>query len=240
MNHVAPLRRWRQPAPWLWLAAMALGLWLCARASYVADLSAFLPSAPTPEQRVLMAQLKNGATGRVLLIGLRGGTPQARADASRKLAASLRASKAFEAVHNGEDSEHAALGRVLFDHRYLLSPAVDAQRFTVEGLRDGIEENVGLLGTPAGSRIKPLLWRDPTGETVRMAEAMLPAAAPRIEDGVWVSRTEPRAVLVATTRADGADLDAQQAAQEVLRSRFADLAPPGVQLEVSGPGVFSV
>ena len=46
-------RRWRQPVPWIWLAAMALGLWLCARASYVADLSAFLPSSPTAEQRVL-------------------------------------------------------------------------------------------------------------------------------------------------------------------------------------------
>jgi predicted exporter len=240
LNHDGLLRRWRHPAPWVWLAAMVVGLWLCARASYVADLSAFLPSAPTPEQRVLMTQLKNGATGRVLMIGLRGGTPQARTDASRKLAASLRASKAFEAVHNGEDSNDEALGRILFDHRYLLSPAVDAQRFTVAGLRDGIEENVGLLGTPAGNRIKPLLWHDPTGETVRMAEVMLPASAPRIEDGVWVSRTEPRAVLVATTRADGADLDAQQAAQEVLRDRFADLAAPGVQLEVSGPGVFSV
>ena len=92
--------RWRQPAPWIWLAAMAVGLWLCARATYVADLSAFLPSAPTAEQRVLMAQLKNGATGRVLMIGIRGGTPQARTDASRRLAAGLRASKAFEAVHN--------------------------------------------------------------------------------------------------------------------------------------------
>ena len=40
----------------------------------------------------------------------------------------------------------------------------------------------------------------------------MPAQAPRSEDGVWVSRTAPRAVLVATTRADGADLDGQQQA----------------------------
>ena len=60
-----------------------------------------------------------------------------------------------------------------------------------------------------------------------MAEAMLPAAAPRIEDGVWVSRTQPRALLVASTRADGADLDAQQAAQSLVRERFAALAAAG-------------
>lgn len=239
MNGVAP-QRWRQPAPWIWLAAMAVGLWLCTRAIYVADLSAFLPSAPSAEQRVLMTQLKNGAAGRVLMISLRGGTPAERADASRRLAAALRANKAFEAVHNGDEGDNEALGRLLFERRYLLSPGVDAQRFTVEGLRDAIEDTVSLLGTPAGARIKPLLWRDPTGETVRMAEAMIPAAAPRVEDGVWVSRTQPRAVLVATTRADGGDLDKQQAAQAVVRSRFADLHASGLQLELTGPAVFAV
>lgn len=232
--------RGRSPAPWIWIAAMAVGLWLCLRATYVADLSAFLPSAPTGEQRVLMAQLKNGATGRVLMIGLRDGTPEARADASRRLAAALRANEAFASVNNGEDGNDEALGRVLFARRYLLSPGVAPQRFTVEGLRDGIDETVGLLGTPAGARIKPILFRDPTGEVVRMAEAMVPAAAPRVQDGVWVSRTEPRALLVATTRADGADLDAQQAAQDFVRSRFAALGASGVRLELTGPAVFAV
>lgn len=235
-----PAARWRQPVPWIWIAAMAIGLWLCARATYVADLSAFLPSAPTPEQRVLMEQLKNGAAARVLMIGIRGGTPQARTDASRKLAAAMRASGAFEAVQNGEDVDQQAIGQLLFARRYLLSPGVDAQRFTVEGLRDAIDDTVSLLGTPAGVRIKPLLWRDPTGETVRMAEGMLPTAAPRVDDGVWVSRTQPRALLLATTRADGADLDAQHMAQQVVRDRFAALAAPGLQLELTGPGVFAV
>lgn len=241
MSGSAFVRAWRQPIPWIWLAAMAVGLWLCVHATYVADLSAFLPSAPTPEQRVLMTQLKSGSTGRVLMIGLRGGTPQVRTDASRRLAAAMRASGVFEAVHNGEeDGGNEALGRVLFERRYLLSPGVDAQRFTVDGLRDAIEDTVSLLGTPVGSRIKPLLWRDPTGETVRLAESMIPSSAPRVEDGVWVSRTAPRAILVATTRADGGDLDAQQRAQQVVRSSFAALGAGGLQLELTGPGVFAV
>ncbi|NRT57942.1 MMPL family transporter [Sphaerotilus uruguayifluvii] len=238
----------RRAAAWtlaIWLALMALAGLVAARASYVADLSAFLPSAPTPGQRVLMEQLRNGATARVLLIGVRGGEPAARAEASRRLAARLRQSGAFDAVHNGETGgpEQQALGRLLFERRYLLSPAVDAARFQPEGLRAGIDETLSLLGTPAGAMIKPILMRDPTGETVRMAEAMLPAVAPRVEDGVWVSRREPRALLVATTRADGDDLDAQAAAQQQVRAAFAAVAPqagPGLQLELSGPGVFAV
>jgi predicted exporter len=73
-----------------------------------------------------------------------------------------------------------------------------------------------------------------------MAEAMLPAHAPRVEDGVWVSRNAPRAVLVATVRADGADLDAQQRAIELVRTRFAPLAAQGLTLELSGAGTFAV
>lgn len=230
----------RHPVPWLWLALMALAGWLCAHATYVADLSAFLPSAPTGEQRVLMAQLRDGATARVLLVGLRGGTPAERAEASRRLAAGLRQSGHFDAVHHGEDGLDEAAARRLFDHRYLLSPAVDARRFTEEGLREGLADTLSLMGTPAGSRIKPLLGRDPTGETVRMAEAMLPPEPPRVEEGVWMSRRLPRAVLVATTRADGADLDAQARAQQAVRERFAAVAGPGLALELSGPGVFAV
>ena len=58
---------------------------------------------------------------------------------------------------------------------------------------------MSLLGTPAGSLLKPILYRDPTGETLRIAEALTPSHAPKSENGVWVSRSTPRAVLVATT-----------------------------------------
>ena len=50
---------------------------------------------------------------------------------------------------------------------------------------------------------------------------MLPSQAPKTEGGVWVSRRAPRAVLIATTHADGADLDGQQHALDVLRTSFA-------------------
>ena len=57
-----------------------------------------------------------------------------------------------------------------------------------------------------------------------MAEAMLPAQAPRSEAGVWVSRSAARAVLVAITRAEGSDLDAQERALQQVKNSFAALA----------------
>jgi predicted exporter len=227
----------------LWLIACALAAWLAARAHYVADLSAFLPSAPTPEQAVLLDQLKSGAASRLVLVGIEGGDAAARAAASTRLAAALRASGRFASVDNGDTAPWQSAGRFVFEHRYALSPAVDAARFTSEGLRAAIDETLSLLGTPAGSLVKPILFRDPTGETVRIAEALTPVRAPKSEAGVWVSRVAPRAVLVMTTRADGADLDGQQQALATIRDEFARAAPatsPALRLELSGAGSFGV
>ena len=189
---------------------------------------------------MLLDQLRSGVAARLVLIGIEGGTAETRGNASRQLADALRASGAFESVTNGDNAGFEATGKFLFEHRYLLSPAVDAQRFTADGLRAGIADTLALLGTPAGAMIKPVLLRDPTGETVRMAEGMLPAQAPRVEAGVWVSRSAARAVLVATTRAAGADLDAQAAALQLVRNRFAPQAALGLRLTVSGAGSFAV
>lgn len=224
----------------VWLACVAAAVGIAWRTHYVADLSAFLPSTPSAEQAVLLDQLRSGVAARLVLVGLEGGTPAARQAASRQLAQALRHSGAFDAVHNGDNAQFEATGKFLFEHRYLLSPAVDAQRFSVEGLKAGIDETTSLLGTPAGALIKPVILRDPTGETVRMAESMLPAQSPRMDGGVWVSRNGQRAVLLATTRADGSDLDGLERALQQVRERFAAIKADGVTLLVTGPASFSV
>ena len=224
----------------VWLACVAAAIGIAWRTHYVADLSAFLPSTPSAEQAVLLDQLRSGVAARLVLIGLEGGSREARLAASRQLADTLRKSGAFDAVHNGDNSQFEATGKFLFDHRYLLSPAVDAERFSVEGLKAGIDDTTSLLGTPAGSLVKPVILRDPTGETVRMAESMLPAQSPRADGGVWVSRDGQRAVLLATTQADGADLDGQERALRLIRDRFGALKAEGVTLVLSGSGSFAV
>lgn len=223
----------------LWLALLAVGLAVIARTPFSGDLSAFLPATPDARQRVLVEQLQGGAASRLLLIGIEGGEAPARAAASRALAAALRASGEFDQVQNGERDSWEAVGAWLLAHRYPLSPAVTAERFTEAGLREAIDETLSLLGTPAGEAIKPLLERDPSGELQRVVEALIPAQAPRLADGVWVSRQAGRAILLAGTRAAGSDIDAQARAIETVRERFAAVAPPGLSVKVSGAGVFA-
>jgi len=241
----------------LTLALWVLGLLLCvaviARTPFNADLSAFLPASPDARQQLLMDQLQSGAIARTLFVGIEGGDAKQRAAASRALATALRASGKFEQVNNGDRSgadgagpgnEWQASGEWIFRHRYQLSPAVGPERFSVAGLREGIDESLSLLGTPAGSALKPLLERDPTGETTRIVEALLPSSGPRSEEGVWAGRevegSPPRALLLLSTRAAGGDIDGQLAAIEQVRSSFAPLAAQGLAMQISGPGVFAV
>jgi predicted exporter len=223
-----------------WLALMLLAAWQITRTPFTADLTAFLPANPDAQQRVLIEQLQSGVPARTLLIGIEGGEAITRAQASRALGTALRGSGLFEQVQNGESQGWAEVGTWLFEHRYQLSPAVDAQRFTAAGLREGINDTLALLGTPLGNAIKPLFERDPTGEAQRIAEALIPAGAPRTEQGVWASRTGDRALLVAGTKAAGADLDAQAVAIQRVRDEFRKISLPQLKLQVSGAPVFGV
>jgi predicted exporter len=224
----------------LWLAAMLLCGWQITRTHFNADLSAFLPAKPDARQRVLIEQIESGLVARTLLLGIEGGDVASRAAASRQLAAAMRTSGRFEQVQNGETNDWASVGGWLFDNRYLLSPAVDAQRFTAAGLRDGIADSVSLLGTPAGQLVKPLLDRDPTGETQRIGEALIPSNAPKSEGGVWVARQGQRALLVAITRATGADIDAHASTLASVDDAFGPQRARGLVLRVTGAPVFAV
>jgi predicted exporter len=224
----------------LWLLLVLLALLQIARTPFTADLAVFLPAAPDARQRLLIEQIHSGVPSRTLLLAIEGGDAAARAQASRTLAAALRASGRFDQVANGEHEGFAGFGQWLFEHRYQLSPAITPERFTAQGLREAIAESTSLLGTPAGEAIKPLLDRDPSGETQRIAEALIPARTPRSEDGVWVGRQTPRALLAATVSAPGADIDAQAQAIDLVHEAFAPMAARGLLLRVSGAPFFSV
>lgn len=229
-----------------WGVALAACLVLIARTPFSTDLSAFLPASPDPGQRLLIEQIRSGTASRTLLIGIEGASGPTRSAASREIANALRRDTAtFEQVANGDVAAFAAIGQWLVEHRYLLSPAVDAQRFSAAGLREAIDDTLMLLGTPAGAAAKPLLPRDPSGEMARLAESLIPAQAPRSEGGVWVSRRAERAVMLAVARADGGNLDAQAAAIDRVRGAFSQVqaALPGgseLRLLISGAPLFAV
>jgi predicted exporter len=252
-------RRWGAIVVWTGLAAIAA--WIVATARYSADLSAFLPRAPTATQRLLVEQLRQGVASKLIIAAIVGGDQGARTRLSRELAQRLRADTEFLAVENGDAAAAQRDEAFLFAHRYLLSSTVTPQRFTVAGLREAIGNTIDLLASPVGMFAQSWVTSDPTGEMATLLDQLSRNQPPRTQDGVWVSKDGARTLLLVRTRAAGSDTDGQQHAVEAIRTAFraartaegtasaaAHAAPaghaaggePAIELVMSGPGVFAV
>ncbi|WP_176040120.1 MMPL family transporter [Burkholderia stabilis] len=235
----------RQRAVLVWLLALVACGVAIGRAHFTADLSAFLPRSPSAGQRVLVDQLRDGIVSRLILVAIDGGDATTRAALSKRVADALRTDPQFAAIHNGEAANDARDRQFVFDHRYLLSPAVTPQRFSAAGLHQALGDSLDLLSSSAGLVAKAMLPRDPTGEIGVLVDQFDSAAQPASRDGVWASRDGTRAVLVAQTAAAGSDTDAQARAIDTVRRAFtaAQQAVPNAAattLAMTGPGVFSV
>ncbi len=225
----------------LWLLAMLAGAVIVWNSRFSADMSFFLPAKPSAEQQVLVDQLKEGVVSRLLMVAIAGGDAADRATASRALRARLEKLPEFVSIQNGEAGSTDADRDYLFKHRYLLSPAVTPERFTVDGLRQAVGDSIDLLASPAGMMVKPLLPRDPTGELVALVSGLNAGAQPNVRDGVWASRDGERAMLLIQTAALGSDTDGQERAIGLIHSQFAEAAADGrLSLQLSGPGLFAV
>lgn len=240
------VRRRRRLALAAWLFGVAICCAVILRTTFTTDLSAFLPQSPTKEQQVLLDQLSDGVVSRLILVGIEGGDARARTALSKAVAARLRGDDTFVTVNNGEPVNAERDQAYLFGNRYLLSPAVTPERFTVDGLRNAIGDTIDLLASPAGLLIRPLVQRDPTGELVTLFEQINSGNRPQMKDGAWVSKDGERALLLLQTQASGGDIDGQQEAMARISQAFDAAAreqgpaAAAANLVMTGPGVFSV
>ena len=234
-------------------ARMRVGIWLgflvacsiiVARSQYGADLAAFLPSSPSPTQRFLVEELREGVVSRLILIGIEGAKQDRLATLSRSLAQRLEKSEQFAYVANGAQDALRADGEFLLRNRYLLSPAVTAERFGVAGIRRALEQQLDLLSSPISLLVGNLLPRDPTGEMLQLIDRLQGQGGPDKRDGIWFSTGGTRALLVAQTHVAGFDIDAQERALMQIRSAFqealAQQPTEGARMVLTGPGFFAV
>lgn len=233
----------------LWLSFILICGVIISRTSFSTDLSAFLPKTPTAEQQLLLDQIKDGLASRLILVGIEGESAATRAQLSKLTAQRLRPEAAFVAVNNGEPIYTENDQAFLFNNRYLLSPAVNAERFNVNGLHSAINESIELLASPAGMLIKSMLTRDPTGEMIQLLDQFNNDRQPELAEGVWASKDGQRALMLIQTGALGSDTDAQEQAMLSIRSAFnaatqdiqaSTNSTLDAQLVMTGPSVFSV
>jgi predicted exporter len=204
----------------VWGAFVLVALVIVISARYTTDLSVFLPRSPTATQRLLVDQLREGIASRLILIGVEGADAAERARISLSMGKRLRTDPQFVSVNNGEPVALDRDRELLFNHRYLLSEAVNPAHFTATGLRESIQETLDLLASPAGMLVKALLPRDPTGEMLHIIDQLGNERQPPTVDGAWASRDGKRALMVVQTRAAGSDTDGQERAIAAVRGAF--------------------
>jgi predicted exporter len=229
----------------LWLLALLAAAWVIARAHYSTDLSAFLPTHPTPSQALLVRLLRDGPTSQLMLLSIDGADPDTRARLSHELAQRLSDEPAFSMLANGESAGFARDRDLLFKQRYLLSPAVTPERFSADGLGAAFSDTLNQLSPTLGVFGGEALAHDPTGEAYQLLDALDTSSSVRTYQGVWVSADGARALLMARTSAAGSDSDGQQAAINTIKAAFGAVlaaSAPGAKdarLQLSGPGVFA-
>ncbi|WP_235974102.1 MMPL family transporter [Luteimonas deserti] len=225
-----------------WLAVLLLAGWLvAARLEFSGDLRRFLPDARTPEQRLLIDELGEGPGSRLLLLALSGDAPEVLAAQSQALQAALAPDPRFSLVANGAAGDLSAFPADLLPYRYLLTTSFDDTPLDADALRDAFDARLQDLGSPAAGLVEPLLPSDPTLETLVLAEAWAPAAAPEPIFDVWFDRAGARALLLVETHAAGFDPTGQLDAVETIRARFDTVRGDSpAALQMTGPGAFSV
>ena len=232
----------------LWLVAMALGIGILANSRFQTDMSVFMPRHPTRSQAVLVNQLQEGAASKVVLIGIAGLAENEFEPTTVAFAEALRGSSLFSVVANGRVASNPATQKLLFDYRYLLSDAVNAQRFSVAGLKQSLALRASDLAGSAGLMTAQLMASDPTAEMLHIAENLAAGytatadSAPTIRNGLWGNAAGTRAVLIAVTRASGTDLDALEIALNEVRGRWSALPdrPPAAKLLLAGAPMMAV
>jgi predicted exporter len=223
----------------LWLALLAAGLVVIATTLRLStDLGQFLPRQTNNEQQLVLDELREGASARLLLLAIGGGDERQLAELSHALAEALEQSGEFLRVVNGPQSLPEAEWQRWFRYRYLLHDS--SGEFAPVSLQRALNARLRELTSPLGTFAKQHLADDPLAAFRHWLQQWQGERAPREARGAWFT-ADGRALLFAETRAAGFDLDAQERTIARVRESFAAL--PGAEseaLQLSGAGVLAV
>lgn len=234
-------RRWRGLPIILAFAGAVLAAFLVlSRVTIRTDMSAFLPPGRTQAARLMLQQVRSGAATSMVMLAVEGAPPAALARISRSMTAALNRSHLFLFVSDGDASLFGSdTEQLLLRYRYLLSPAVTAQAFSVPDLHADMGRLLGGLESSAAPLVAKFGLVDPPGAFLALLEQWIGASQVRSVDGVWFAPHRDRALIVLRTRAQGMDLEGQQRAQAAIQAAFADADPGGARLLAAGPAVFA-
>ena len=230
---------------WFVLLTLAL-LQVFSNTQIQTDIASFMPSGRNDEQRQLLEEFQQGPASRLWLIAITGEASDADEQQiisqSQKMATSLRESGLFSSVLNGPAVTDDGLAGRLFSYRYLLDETMSEDSFSVSELRHAFQQRLDEMASPFSSFSKRLLVSDPTAVMQRVTGS-LQSSQTVLEtiNGLWYSSKEKRALLIASSKEPGSNIDAQEKAYKLILNAFEqNKGRINSSLIVSGSPLFAV
>ncbi len=224
----------------IWLACLLAGaVYFYTQGKVVSDISQFMPQTSRHAQlNILLSEIQQGAASRYLMIRIQGKDDVTSANLSRELKSTLLKSNLFTSVQNGEAEFQPNEFRQLYAYRYLL---MTTQGFSAPELRTALKNRVTDLSSGMGLVLQQTLTSDPQNHFIHYLSRLNRQGQPPRHLGVWFDRTQQGAMMLVSLAGRGFDLDQQDRAISLLKSRLRAL-PDGrtARLEISGPATMAV
>ncbi len=226
----------------LWIGSLFIALLVilcCARVE--TDISLFLPRSSSPQEQLLINQFRQGPGSKLLIISLQEADSKTLAQISNSLTQRLKSNSAFTTVLNSENVVSAGTEKFVFSNRYLLSKNLRPEMFSPQSLHKILSETLDRITLSRGFIEKRYFDRDPTGEFMSILRSWTEAPLLKKKHGVWFSRDENHAFLVAEIVAEGFNLNQFENAIHIIQDSFNELkGNSSAALNMVGPPAFAV
>ena len=232
----------------IWLSLLSLSLiYLFSSLRVVSDITQFMPDNHSNKNvQLLLDELRQGNTARLLILRIKGANPEELANLSRQLKARLDKNEIFSLIHNGQqilNSKEFISGqyKTLYNYRYLLSPNTSFSKEALSGslkkrlseLRSGLNIFKDTLSSDPQNHFAHYLWKlTERGETTH-------------HHGVWFDKNKTATLLLIELNLKDFDIDKQQLAIEKIHKTIKQLskkypANKSLQVEITGAASMAV
>lgn len=207
----------------IWLGLLSLSLfYLATSLQVVSDITQFMPANHNDKNlQLLLDELQQGNTARLLILRIKGGDTKEIASLSRQLKSKLENNDAFNLIHNGQQALKAndfisGQYKSLYNYRYLLSTN---QTFSAEALSSSLKTRLTELR--AGLNIfKDTLSSDPQNHFIDYLLKLSERSNNTHHHGVWFNKDKTAALLLVELKLTNFNLDEQQAAIDNIHNTF--------------------
>ena len=227
-----------------WVALLISAIvYLAGSLHVVSDITQFMPNNHKDKNvQLLLDELQEGNTARLLILSLKGLDGKELAKLSRKIKINLSSNPAFNLIHNGQNTlspNDFIMGeyKSLYKYRYLLSSPTS---FSEKSLHNSLNNRLAEFRSGI-SIFKHTLSSDPQNHFASYLQTFSERANNIHHYGVWFDKEKTSALLLIELILEDFNLDKQEAAINTIYKTVSNLSSDkNLQIDITGTPIMAV